>query len=185
MGFQKLTDKTALTSTSDDDLLHIVDVSDTTGSAAGTSKKIQVQHLLAGAAGGSNHCLINGSFFDNLVRSVYLPVGNTETEFTSLQRSNKFVAPAAGKVIKVVMRHEGSTPSSGNLTVTLREVSMSNTITNIEAITVTPSYASRMITAFDFTSAAVLAADTTYAFFVTNGLGVALGNVSFTIQIEL
>jgi len=43
----KLTDKTELTTPADDDLLHIVDISDTTGSPQGTSKKIQVSNLTA------------------------------------------------------------------------------------------------------------------------------------------
>jgi len=42
----KLTDKSALTSPANDDLLYIVDVSDTTDSAQGTSKKIEVQNLV-------------------------------------------------------------------------------------------------------------------------------------------
>jgi hypothetical protein len=39
MANQKLTDKTSLTEFADGDLIHVVDVSDTTGSAQGTSKK--------------------------------------------------------------------------------------------------------------------------------------------------
>lgn len=47
MANEKLTDKTALSSGSaTDDLYHCVDVSDTTGSAAGTSKKQTAQNLL-------------------------------------------------------------------------------------------------------------------------------------------
>lgn len=45
---ERLTDKTAL-STSPDvlDVIHVVDVSDTTSNAAGTSKKQQVAHFLS------------------------------------------------------------------------------------------------------------------------------------------
>ena len=46
MAGQRLTDKTALEEQlAKDDLLMIVDVSDTTGSAEGTSKKIEAQYI--------------------------------------------------------------------------------------------------------------------------------------------
>lgn len=43
----KLTDKTELTSLSDSDLAHVVDVSDTTSGASGTSKKITFTNIFA------------------------------------------------------------------------------------------------------------------------------------------
>jgi len=43
----KLTDQTPLTSLADNDLAHVVDVSDTTSSAAGTSKKITYTNIFA------------------------------------------------------------------------------------------------------------------------------------------
>ena len=43
----KLTDQTALTSLADNDLAHVVDVSDTTSGAAGTSKKITYTNIFA------------------------------------------------------------------------------------------------------------------------------------------
>tara|TARA_R100001594_G_scaffold77169_1_gene111789 strand:- start:947 stop:1492 length:546 start_codon:yes stop_codon:yes gene_type:complete len=47
MANQRLTDKSALAlNPSSDDLFHIVDVSDTTGSAAGTSKKIENKFII-------------------------------------------------------------------------------------------------------------------------------------------
>jgi len=53
MAQSKLTDRTELAATpANGDLLHVVDIDDTTGSAAGTSKKITVQNLLAAASGG-------------------------------------------------------------------------------------------------------------------------------------
>lgn len=53
MAVTKLTDKTALTTPASDDLIHIVDVSDLTGGAAGTSKKITKANLVGGGGGGS------------------------------------------------------------------------------------------------------------------------------------
>lgn len=46
MAATKLTAKTELTSAADNDLAMVVDVSDTTGDASGTSKKIQVSNLM-------------------------------------------------------------------------------------------------------------------------------------------
>lgn len=42
---QKLTDKTELTSVDIDDFIHVVDVSDTTGSVEWTSKKVQMSNI--------------------------------------------------------------------------------------------------------------------------------------------
>ena len=47
---QKLTDRTALTSIATGDLFHVVDVSDTTDSAEGTSKKITQDNLIPDAS---------------------------------------------------------------------------------------------------------------------------------------
>ncbi len=46
MAGQRLTDKTELDTLAKDDLLMVVDVDDTTGSADGTSKKIQADNLI-------------------------------------------------------------------------------------------------------------------------------------------
>ena len=51
MANKKITDLTALTTPASGDLLYIVDVSDTTGSANGTSKKITKDNLLTGIGG--------------------------------------------------------------------------------------------------------------------------------------
>lgn len=52
MSVSKLTDRTELATTpASDDVLHIVDVDDTTGSAAGTSKKIRVSNLVSSSSG--------------------------------------------------------------------------------------------------------------------------------------
>ena len=52
MANKKITDLTELTTTANDDLVCIVDVSDTSGSSTGTTKKIKVQNLPAGSGGG-------------------------------------------------------------------------------------------------------------------------------------
>jgi len=51
MADQKLTDKSALTAVATTDVMHVVDVSDTSADPAGTSKKSTVEDVLAGAGG--------------------------------------------------------------------------------------------------------------------------------------
>ena len=63
-------------------------------------------------------------------------------------------------------------------------MSLSNTTTDKESITLTPTYGTRMEYTFEFGTAAVMAEGKTYAFLLENDLNVALGNVSFTIVIE-
>lgn len=53
MAIRKISDLTAATSAADDDLVQIVDVSDTTYGATGTNKKIEVADLFAGRGGGT------------------------------------------------------------------------------------------------------------------------------------
>lgn len=49
----RLTDKNTLTTVASDDLLHVVDVDDTTGSTAGTSKKATVDNVVGDALGAT------------------------------------------------------------------------------------------------------------------------------------
>ena len=182
MATKKVTDLGPLTSAADDDLLMIVDVSDTTGSAEGTSKKITKANL---GGGGPSKTMVNGSFFDNGIRSVYLPVGNTETEYTTVQRSNKFAMPYAGQLKRVMVRSEYTAPSSGTYSMSLRLLSdTSSTVTTIETITVTPTYTSVKETTFEFTATAAMLEGRTYAFYFQNSTNTATGNVNFTIVIE-
>ena len=181
MANKKVTDLTATTDAAKNDVLMIVDVSDTTDSPEGTSKKITTTNL---GASLRQKCAVNGSFFDNAIRDVYLPVGNTETEYTTLQRSNKLPVPYAGQLLRVILRHEYTAPTSGTLSLTLQQVTLAGTTTDKETITVTPVYGTRMQTTFEFTAAAGMAAGETYAFWLENDMDAATGNVSFTIVFE-
>ena len=53
MAIRKISDLTTATSAADDDLVQIVDVSDTTYGSTGTNKKIEVADLFAGRGGGT------------------------------------------------------------------------------------------------------------------------------------
>lgn len=59
----KLTNKTALTTPASGDVLHIVDVSDTTSDPAGTSKKITHTNLLSGTTKNTDTDLSSNNYF--------------------------------------------------------------------------------------------------------------------------
>lgn len=182
MATKKVTDLTELTTIADDDLVMVVDVSDTTGSADGTSKKIQKSNLVTSTPYLS---MMHGSFFDNSIRDVYLP-WTGESEMTIVQRWNKLPMGYDGYLKKVVIRREYTAPTSGDLALTLyRYPRNSNTATSIERIVVTPTYGSIVQAVFDFTSAAVVAPTYSYALLLENNLNQAMGNTSFTAFFEL
>ena len=180
-GTKKITQLTAATDVANNDLFVMVDISDDTQSDEGTTKKVTLD-TLADSLTVSSKCVVNGSFFDNSIRDVYLPVGNTETEYTTIQRSSQLMVGFSGQLLQVNLRSWFAAPSSGTLSLTLRLVSStSNATTDIETITITPTYAGYMENVFTFTSAAALLAGRTYAFYLENDLNAALGNCSFSI----
>ena len=182
MATKKVTDLTELTTIADDDLVMVVDVSDTTGSADGTSKKITKSNLVTSTPYLS---MMHGSFFDNSIRDVYLP-WTGESEMTIVQRWNKLPMGYDGYLKKVVVRREYTAPTSGDLVLTLyRYPRNSNTPTSVERIVVTPTYGSIVQAVFDFTSAAVVAPTYSYALLLENNLNQAMGNTSFTAFFEL
>lgn len=183
MPTRKISSLTELTTPADDDLIQIIDVSDTTFSSQGTNKKIQKSNLIP--ASETYLTMMHGSFFDNSIRDVYLPFTG-ESEMTILQRWNKLPMGYDGYLKKVVLRREYTAPTSGDLAITLyRYPRNSNTPTSIERIVVTPTYGSIVQAVFDFTSAAVLAPTYSYALYLENNLNQAMGNTSFTAFFEL
>lgn len=186
MASRKISSLTELTTTpADGDLIQVVDVSDTTFGAGGTNKKIQYSNLVQPVPSTAGYVMLHGSFFDNSIRDVYLPFTG-ETEMTTLQRWNKLPLGQAGYLKRVTMRREYTTPSSGSITLTLREsTTTSNVTTNVEAVTVTPTYASITHVTFDFTSTAALAADKMYSLYLENDLNAAMGNTTFVALIQL
>jgi hypothetical protein len=99
----KLTDRTELAATpANGDLLHVVDISDTTGSADGTSKKITVQNLLAAASGGGGGAQVltvrnNTGSTINAATAVYIDgvTGSTPT-INIADHSSATSMPAVG-----------------------------------------------------------------------------------------
>lgn len=61
MAIRKISDLTTATSAADDDLVQIVDVSDTTYASTGTNKQIEVADLFAGRGGGTVTSVATGT----------------------------------------------------------------------------------------------------------------------------
>ena len=61
MAIRKISDLTTATTAADDDLVQIVDVSDTTYGSTGTNKKIEVADLFAGRGGGTVTSVATGT----------------------------------------------------------------------------------------------------------------------------
>lgn len=184
MGAEKLTDKTELNATpADGDLVHIVDVSDTTGSSAGTSKKITVSNLLsdAGGGGGANNFCHAFAFYDSQARNVYVPFTN-ESEQLSLQRYNKFVCPVALKVKKISILFTTSlTGGNGGAVQTGRVTGSSFTVSETETFS---STSSGVVQTFTFDGSSYAAGDV-IAIKLNNGFSSGYFNITGTIFFEV
>ena len=111
MAGQRLTDKSALTEQlSNGDLLMVVDVSDTTGSAAGTSKKIETKYIMQ-----TDKVSINNAEF--------LALATTGKTIVAAQGSGYVIIP-----VSVYAEYtEGGTPNTNTLYPTVGFVDGSST----------------------------------------------------------
>lgn len=128
-----------------------------------------------------NH--INGCFFDNAIRDVYLPIQGGENEYTTLQRWNKWVAPYDCTIVEFQFRREYTAATSGNVQFGVFSVNTGSTVTLIDSATITPNYASG--TTNSITVDAAVSKGDTIAFQLRNQLNVAMGNCMFSITLKL
>jgi len=121
MASQEIDDFTALTTPAGGDLLPIVDISDTTDSAQGTTKKITVTNLLAAVAA-------SGTPFELVVacsdESTALTTGTAKVTFRmprgvtlSAVRGSLTVAQSSGSIFTVDVNEGGTTILSTKLTI--------------------------------------------------------------------
>lgn len=114
---RKISDLTELTQTpAADDLIQVVDVSDTTASATGTNKKIQYSNLVDS---GDKFWVANaGAYVSGSGNFYYLPCsGASQVESVSLQWYSKLAIPANCRLYDVsVIYQRGSTGRTINLT---------------------------------------------------------------------
>jgi len=128
-----------------------------------------------------NH--INGCFFDNSIRDVYLPIQGGENEYTTLQRWNKWVAPYDCTIVEFQFRREYTAATSGNVQFGVFSVNTGSTVTLIDSAVITPNYASG--TTNSITVDAAVSKGDTIAFQLRNQLNVAMGNCMFSITLKL
>lgn len=94
MADQRLTDKDLLTDPVGADLMHVVDVSDTTGSVAGTSKQITLSSaVVAGAGAPANEIIINAEadFAVQTATTITLEADKVYIPGASLVTSKQFI----------------------------------------------------------------------------------------------
>jgi len=97
----KITDLAELAATpANDDVLHIVDVGDDTGGAAGTSKKIKVSNL-TGSGGGDEFFTVNGACFIGQTSERAIPFGSTTGESAVFTYTNVFAIPKNCRLVSV------------------------------------------------------------------------------------
>ena len=98
----KVTDLTELTSTpANGDYIHVIDVSDTTGGTAGTSKKVTISRLPSGGGGGTSTITVRNDTGSTITAgtAVYITgvVSSTPT-IAAADNSSSSTMPAAGIV---------------------------------------------------------------------------------------
>ena len=139
MANKKLTDLTELTTPADNDFLYIVDVSDTTESAQGTSKKIRKSNITAdvdlqkvinagGYAevdGGSSYAtILSGTAYD---REVRLNIEDSVGNYSKLSIFNDSVEMEGSNEVSV----SGVIIEDGNLSISKQMKSLSSNSTSI------------------------------------------------------
>jgi|13_taG_2_1085334.scaffolds.fasta_scaffold00046_55 hypothetical protein len=138
----------------------------------------------SGGGGGVNNVMKTFAFFDSSIRDVYIPM-SSESEGTSIQRYNRFVAPM-DMDLKSITIYFGYSQTAGSGTVGIGSISGSS-YTEIESEAITTGASGRTAT-YTFSSSS-LTQGQVYAFRLTNSFtsgnaGGAYGNMTGTILFE-
>lgn len=137
---------------------------------------------VSGGGGGAAKTHVTWGFFDTNIRDVFIPILN-ETETTTRQRYNVYVAPSDGEVTKisifVTLNLSGGTGAS----FAVQKMTGATSFVTLATASITSinAYQPQVLT---FTGATFNAGDRLY-FWVVNGFGTAWGNIMGTIEIEL
>jgi len=128
----KITDLTELAATpANDDVLHIIDVSDTTGGAAGTSKKIQITNLPSGGGSGTVTSVATGT---GLTGGPVTTSGTISLDDTAVA-AGTYVSPES---VTVNAQGQLTSITGGGATIKSRSVTISNADVIAMAYTDTP-----------------------------------------------
>lgn len=135
-----------------------------------------------GGGGGANNVMIPWGFFDSNVRDVYVPI-TTETENTSRQRYNRFVVPFDGSLKACTFMTTGNLSGGTGFSLELHQMTGASTwnVLETQSLQGLSAYVTSTMT---FSSNSFSAGDVLY-FWLTNGMGVAFGNLSGTLLFEV
>ncbi len=103
----KLTDLATLTAAASGDFATLVDIDDTSGGAAGTSKKITVDNLLKSAV-GSDHISFNGGGYISTTSETAVTWGMSTGDTTYFNYLTTLVIPINCRVINVITQSQSS-----------------------------------------------------------------------------
>ena len=120
---KKVSSLTELTTPADDDLLLVVDTSDTTDGAAGTSKKLQISNLPASGGGSDKWRVYGSSNVGHTGAARYIGLRGNYVDTSSLQIYGQVMMPENCELIKLTMQVGVST--------TLRTVVSKNGSTSV------------------------------------------------------
>lgn len=103
MANKKVTALAELTTPASDDLLYVVDVSDTSGGADGTSKKLQVSNLLS-SGGGADKWRIYGSSDVGTTLPRYIGIRGHYTDTSGLNLYTQAMMPEDCELVSLTCR---------------------------------------------------------------------------------
>ena len=104
MANKKVTALTELTTPASDDLLYVVDVSDTSGGADGTSKKLQISNLPSSGGGADKWRVYGSSNVGHTGAARYIGLRGNYVDTSSLQIYGQAMMPEDCELIKLTMQ---------------------------------------------------------------------------------
>ena len=175
MADKTITDLNPLVTPASTDVLAIVDV------AGNETKKIEVGNLV-GSGGGVNNVMIPYGFFDSNLRDVYIPL-ISETETTTRQRFNRFIAPFDGSLKTCTFFTTGTIGGGTGFSLEIQRMTGASTydVLETQSLSGLSGYVPSTMT---FSSNSFSAGDVLY-FWLTNGMTSAFSNLSGTLLFEV
>ena len=136
----------------------------------------------SGGGGGVNNVMIPYGFFDSNLRDVYIPI-ISETETTTRQRFNRFIAPFDGSLKTCTFFTTGTIGGGTGFSLELHQMTGASTWNVLETQTLS-GLSGYVPSTMTFSSNSFSAGDVLY-FWLTNGMTSAFSNLSGTLLFEV